>query len=151
MEAFNKIPDSIIKIVFEFSPLKNNYAYTEANRTHLFKAALNSSKSQNCHFLNEEEKRLTGDALKGKILEKFRMALENAITPERFEAAVNKISESQEYQILKTSQGLGFLGLETDSHKALRSMISQRGADLNIHNPEQLLTGGKDNTLSQKL
>ncbi|KTC98170.1 hypothetical protein Lery_1224 [Legionella erythra] len=71
------------------------------------------------------------------------MALENAITPERFEAAVNKISESQEYQILKTSQGLGFLGLETDSHKALRSMISQRGADLNIHNPEQLLPGAK--------
>lgn len=130
-------------------PIKNHYAHAEANRTHLFKATLNLSKTQNCFFLDNEEKKLTGDALKGKILEKFRIELENCITSDDFKDTVNRIRGSEEYQIIKKSQGLGLR--ETDSHKALRSMISQRGSDLNVPEPEQLLTLDKDSRLPQKL
>nr|WP_226905484.1 hypothetical protein [Legionella antarctica] len=141
----SRLKDCINKAVFELSPIDNSYKNSAKDRIHLFKATLNSNKNQNCTFLNEEEKKLTGDALKGKILDKFKNELESSVGPEKFKEVVAKITASPEYQIIKTSQGLAskILGLETDSHKTLRDMISQRKTELNI--------GENDGTLSSKL
>ncbi|WED42493.1 hypothetical protein [Legionella cardiaca] len=115
----------------DFSYIRINYN-NDPHKFHFFKASINPQK--NFEFLKPEDLNLTGNALKYRILGRLKEAIEQAKDEETFTELCNKIKSSPEYDIIKTGQGImtRIRGLETDSHKALISMLKTRANDLEL-------------------
>ena len=85
------------------------------------------------HFLAPDERNLTEDGLKAKILEYFKSAIERCETPDELNKCEEDIrNRSIEYQIIITSQGLltSLVG-KTDSLKATNEMVRDKYEQLN--------------------
>lgn len=107
--------------------VKNSYEHyadnpCESRHYHFFEA-----KSNKYENLNEKFKGMTGDFLKSKILDELKDELQNKNTLKSLAEFKEKYMNTDEYRIIKTSQGIsGFWGRETSSLKALHEMFEEQ-------------------------
>ncbi|WP_232505615.1 hypothetical protein [Legionella clemsonensis] len=93
-------------------------------------------KKEEFKFLQPKNYELTGDELKRQILKDIKLEIEDTYDKQSFRELYAKIKNSPEYRIITTGQGMAtkILGLETDSHKTLMTMIKTRAEDFGIDN-----------------
>ncbi|TAL65068.1 MAG: hypothetical protein EPN84_02165 [Legionella sp.] len=114
---------------FGLEELKPYYQYASLNssRFHFFKA-LTKPKA------NEPVNALQGDALKTSILLNFGAKIKNCKTPDELDLAAKEIFASENYKILKQSQGFltWLFGWKTSSLIALEQIIADQQSKVSL-------------------
>jgi hypothetical protein len=128
-EAYQKTSDNIMQKYSEHaSDIKKYYAHAndDGSRSHRYIASMEGA------TVKESLKQLKGDALKTKILLAFKTELDSITSKEELDTFVTQFKDTQEYSVLKTSQGwfTKAFDLKTSSVEAFDQMVVDKEGEL---------------------